>query len=174
MKVLVQWTRQDPTDWEEMDSSQWDDLPSRPIPMSGELGGQDDTPGWVYALNVQGVIFTGHDHYHVEDISGGCRVTVWDDDPDEDRPVPWVGQRWTFLDPAPDPRYGGAINTRQSIEYWHDVPVEGAGSGGSHQTHAPIDFVPPVTGRHGIWVPDSKKIEHNARRSSRGWREWTE
>lgn len=170
MKVLVQWTRRNPKDWEELDSADWPTQPSRPVPTA--LGGKDNTPGWVLALSVQGVVFTGHDHYAVEDIPGGCTVTTWDDDPADPQPAPYIASRWTFLDPAPDMRYGGQVNTHQSVEYWHTEPVEGAGSGGPHRTHDPVSFVPPAHARHGVWVTDAKLAEHDAKRSVRSWREW--
>jgi len=172
MKILVQWTRLNPLDWEEIDSADWPSLSTRPVPASGEFGGADDAPGWILALDVQGVVFSGHDHYSVEDIPGGCRVTVWDDDPDDPAPTPYVASRWTFLDPAPDLRYGGQVNTRQTVEFWHDEPILGSTSGGLHVTHPRIEFVAPPNARHGVWVTDEKLSEHVARQSVRVWTEW--
>lgn len=172
MRVLVQWTRRNPRDWEELDSADWASLPERPIPAPGKLGGKDDQPGWILAVCVQGVIFSGHDHYSVEEIPDGCRVTIWDDDPEDVLPTPWIAARWTFLDPAPDSRYEGQVNTRQWVEYWHVEDVPGAASGGPHRTHHPSTFVAPDHARHGIWVSQQKLDQHNAARSHRGWQEW--
>ena len=88
MKLLVQWTARDPTDWIEIDSREWPVQPKRPVPQAGALGARDNTPGHPYRLNVQGVEFTG-DHYAVETLpNGDCRVFCWNDDPG-DYPPGW-------------------------------------------------------------------------------------
>ena len=84
MRVLIQWALQGAKDWQEVDAADWPSLPFRPEPTSGELGGADDTPGWISALNVQGVTFRTWDHYAVEALpSGGVKVTTWNDDPED-------------------------------------------------------------------------------------------
>lgn len=173
MRVLVQWTRRRPRDWEEIDSADWGSLPRRPVPAPGQLGAADDAAGWVMALNVQGVEFTGYDHYAVSDIPGGCQVTAWNDDPDDDPSTPYAGMRWTFLDPAPDPRFDWKVNTRQLVEFWTDEPITGAASGGAHINRPRAEFVPPTDrARHGVWVEDADLERHRGRRVTRSWREW--
>lgn len=173
MKGLVQWTYATPSDWEEFDSSQWGRLPSKPEPVGGER--LDTSPGWVFALNFQGVILKGWDHYHVEHVGGDThhvRVTCWNDDAD-DHPI---GTRhatvWDILCHAPDPTWGGAINTRQTKTIYAENGYARSNLG-SQPYQAWTSFVPPKSDiRHGIWVPDPDAFD-NAQ-TNRGWREWTE
>ncbi len=179
MKVLLQWTIETPSDWVELDSADWANLPSKPLPVGRER--IDSLPGWISRLNIQGVDFCGYDHYAVEDLQdGACRVTVWKDDPD-DIPTDVLGEFyarvWTFLPLAPDPKMGGAWNTRQSQviyagpklrQFYLDNPTE-------HTEVRPWEeFVPPALTRHGIWMPDALMAAHDAARTKRGWREWAE
>lgn len=113
MKVLLQWAQHSPRDWIEVDAAAWAGLAKRPVPLLGELGGQDADPGWLACVNVQGVMFNGADHVAVEPLPGdGVRVTSWWDDP-EDYPI---GERrarvWTFLPLAPDPTFGSGDRER--------------------------------------------------------------
>jgi hypothetical protein len=174
MKVLVQWTYSAPTDWEEIDSADWSAQPKRPDPIGGE--NIDDAKGWIFRLNVQGVEFTG-DHYAVEHLEDGCRVYCWSDDP-EDYPNGYRNAKIvTFKTLAPDPKFSGAYNTRQTWQYFADEVVRSTipdNVEGTVQTFE--EFVPPdesIT-RHGIWTPNDLHETHNAARTLCGWREWTE
>lgn len=200
MKVLVQWSKAGPGDWEEVDSSAWAGLPSRPVPAGGEL--IDDAPGWVTALNVQGVEFTGYDHYAVEELadgSGGIRIIVWNDDPEDQDlaavrrirqdqgPFPrgFYGQVWTFFPLAPDPALGGVWNTQQTCEWFAEageVSEYFSGRLPGFPSEPPIPVRPwgelPVPAsasvRHGVWMPPGLMDAHLRAQSRRGWREWTE
>lgn len=181
MRVLIQHARRNPRDWEAVDSTDWGRLPARPLP--SVVGGQDDEPGWVMRLNVQGVSFVGYDHYAVEPLPDrACRVTVWKDDPD-DLPTDALGEFyarvWTFLPLAPDARIGGRYNTRQSqvvyagprlTRFYEDNPTENT------VVRSWGEFAPPPDAvvRHGVWVPDELMSAHDAALSHRGWREWTD
>lgn len=95
MKICIQWTKQNPTDWEEIDSSEWSLQPNKGDPTSqtsATVNGQsivhqplrenqklandvvfnapkiDNEKGWIWKISVQGVEFTA-DHYAVEDIT---------------------------------------------------------------------------------------------------------
>ena len=68
MKVLVQWSKAAPEDWHEIDSADWATLAKRPVPTGGEI--IDQTPGWIYQVNIQGVCFSA-DHYAVIDREDG-------------------------------------------------------------------------------------------------------
>ena len=184
MKCCLQWTQKNPTDYLELDSSQWSAIPKRPIPGRGEKGGQDEQEGWVFALSVQGSVFLGYDHYAVEDLSGGaCRVTAWKDDPDDladDVLGEFYTRVWTFRPLAPDPRLGGAWNTRQSqvvyvgpklTQYYADREVENI------VVKPWSQFVPPpaTLTRHGIWTTDALMVGHDvARVRKTGWRWYTD
>lgn len=151
MKVLLQWTQDPPQDWTEIDHKDWPSLPNDPV----------------HALNVQGVVFEGYDHYRVGNVTGGCTVTVWNDAPDADPPM-----RWTFYDPIPDPTVPGGRQTRQHLEvYGADHPMANeATTGGKARVRA--RFVPPAGARHGRLVADELHDAHQEVRSARGWTEW--
>lgn len=150
MLVLVQWTADPPRDWEGFDHRQWAALPDDPV----------------HALNVQGVIFEGFDHYSVGSVTGGCTVTCWND-PGGDPPM-----RWTFLDPAPDPAFGGRVNTRQQLEVFsaEDPLAQTSTSMGKVRLRA--SFTPPAGSRSGRQVPDELHAKHQLARTVRGWQEW--
>ena len=184
MKTLLQWARLDATDWIPLDleivPTAWRNLPTRPEPAPGQLGGTNNVLGWINNLMVQGVRFNGADHYAVEQVTVGLelgvRVTVWNDDPDD-----WpVGQRharvWTFLPLTADPNLGGAINTRQTQilyaegERFLRIPPQ-------NTTVLPwVSFIPPDTTitRHGVLLTDAKYAEHLAAQTEWGWRHWTD
>jgi hypothetical protein len=186
VKVLVQWTQGTPADWTEVDSGTWQTLPDRGLPAPAVLGGVDNNLGWVHRLNCQGVSFIG-DHYAVEDIPGGCRVTAWWDDPDSYPDGQWYARVMTFLDPAPDERIGGAMNTRQSQVVYAQPDALATFAAAFLVTVADLDtavencvfrpwtdFVPPPTSatRHGIWTSDELNRGHEQALSVRGWRDW--
>lgn len=172
MKVYLQWTKAHPTDWVEFDVQDtpqlrraWERLASKPQPVGGET--IDDTDGWVFDVNIQGITFGGADHYAVELLTTpefGLRVTTWVDDPDDGYPLRALV--WTLLEPAPDPALGGIINTRQSRVVYAENPQPG---------ELPYsEFVPPDAAlvRHGIWVTDELVEQHVVARRRHGWREW--
>jgi hypothetical protein len=186
LKVLVQWTLGTPGGWETLDLSAdpqaWRRVAKRPAPGPGVMGAQDDTPGHVFDLNVQGVCFAGADHYAVEPIAGnGVRVTVWYDDPDDYAPGERYARVWTFRPLAPDARLRGAINTRQSQVIYAEphafdpiawgTPIQGA----EWRTWA--EFSPPSAAitRHGIWLGAASVMAHLEARSLKAWwsSEWT-
>lgn len=182
MKILVQWTRANPRGWEEYDSAQWRALAKRPDPTGMGPGGTDDQPGWVFGLNVQGVHFTA-DHYAVEPLPGrGCRVITWNDDPTY-YPEGGLrnGQIRTFLPLAPDPRFGGRWNTRQTVHFYGDATyrqrlLDAKMDPALVHTYEDLLAQLPESDiiRHGKLVSDELNAAHDARRASRGWREWTE
>src|SRR3989344_9476840 len=184
MKVLFQWTVKNPTDWQETSAVKWANLPKKPIPKEGQLGGKNNAPGWIFSLNVQGVGFVGYDHYAVKALpNGGCRVTVWKDDPEYTAGDPLLGEFYArvadFLPLAPDPRFRGAWNTRQRqtiysgpklAKFYQDNPTENT------KVRPWSDFVPPserIT-RHGVWIPNPMVPKHDHAVRAVDWREWTE
>ncbi len=177
MRLYLQWTLATPQDWLALDLDTsgplrrvWEKLPAKAEPVGGEI--IDNLPGWGFDLNVQGVTFGGHDHYTVRPIAGGLEVTVWDDDPAEFPPGQREAQVWTFLDPAPDPAFGGAVNTRQSRVVYTEQPGKHAPD--ARTTIRPwSQFVIPTSlVLHGIWVTDALLNQHVAVRQPHGWREW--
>ena len=175
MKFLFQPTLATPGAWEEYDSGDWRGLAKKPLPTGREA--IDDVRGWCHGINVQGVEFQG-DHYHVEEIRGGLRVTVIHDDP-IDSPAGFRFARvWDFLLLAEDPAFGNAFNTRQSQVVYHEASVDvGQGTPKKNTTFLPwVDFVPPpdVALMHGKQTTSALDQAHRDRRGLRGWREFTE
>ena len=182
MKVLVQWTTTKPGDWEELElkpsgkaALNWVNQPAKPLPDgSEELDGQK---GWVFALNVQGVVLSGHDHYAIKPIkNGGVKVYVWNNDP-EDHEAAW-GEEWTFNPLRKDPRFGGQLNTNQKKVIYSDSPqdLERQETTGGPVVVKPwfkFPAVPKVATRHGVWVRDKNLYKkHLASPRRRAWGEW--
>ena len=164
MKYLLQWTLKTPENWAELRPSQFAGLPRLSEPTALQRGDDNTQFGWCFDLNVQGVSFGGHDHYHVKDDGENLIVTVWDDDP-VDSPVGLrTANVWTFRPLAPDPLFGGAFNTRQSQVRYADLP--------SPDTLPYRQFTPPANPLHGVWVSDEKAKEHARVRSLPDWRDW--
>lgn len=179
MKVLVQWTKLNPEGWVEFevrDTQQhrraWERLAKKGLPTGNET--LDNNEGWVFDVNIQGIHFGGADHYAVEFLTDpvmgfGLRITTWNDDP-EDWPVGTrTATEWTLYDPAPDPNFGGAINTRQFRRFWADDLVMFPDAMPFSEFVVPPDSIT----RHGIWVTSEKLTEHiTVRGPVRGWTEW--
>lgn len=177
MRVLVQWSRRTPRDWETIDSREWVHSPKKPCPPPRDLV---DGPGWVHALNIQGVVFSG-DHYAIEHVSDTeIRVFCWRNDPNDYPEGEIHGHIWTFRTLARDPKNGGAWNSRITkgvyaqpeafarYKYFGWVPGE---------TLFPWeDFTPPAeeVTRHGVKVAGQHHRRHKDKQSRHGWREWTE
>ena len=162
MKVLYQPTQANPGDWEECDSKDW-----------GRLG-----EFTIHALNVQGDIYEGPDHYAVREVGSGLvTVTVWHDDPHD-----WpVGTRWakvvTYQPLGPDPRqeYGGAINVRRSLTIFADDEALFRAAYPEADVYPWADFNHArEKAMHGVWVEDAAHEAHKEARALRGWREWTD
>jgi len=181
MRVLVQWTKASPEDWVELDVRNsgpfrraWENLPAKQVPVGGET--IDNTPGWIYNVNIQGVEFAGFDHYTGRPLDNGVEVTAWNDDPVDYPPGQRFAHVWTFLPLRPDPRYGGQLNTEQYLTVFDErVPSPHSGqmtSGGPVIVRPWSEFVVPSTKAiHGIWVPDTLAAAHRSVRSLRGWRD---
>lgn len=176
MKILLQHTFHKPGDWIELDHTVWPGLPKKPAPVGGET--IDNVPGWCHGLNVQGVIFQA-DHYHVDGISDGVRITIWNDDPIDFPKGRRHARVWDIKHLAPDAAMGGAINTRQSQivygerDFLADLTVLGPFDSMILLPWA--DFSPPTTKvMHGIEVSSDLHAAHKSIRTKRGWREFTE
>jgi len=180
MKILLQWSLATPKGWVEIDSAEWSHIPKKSEPLGGQV--VDNAPGWIHYLNVQGVVFTA-DHYAVEDLddaSGGIRVTMWNDDPEDYPEGEKYARVFTFLPLAPDPQFGGAWNTRQSKVIYAQTAVLARMTKPSKNTQFRPweEFVRPPERptRHGIWTDNALNVAHVALSvgQPRGWREWTE
>lgn len=182
MKLLLQWTLADPTDWIEFDFTQLQQLrqlPKKALPDGTDL--IDNNPGWVYAFNLQGIVFSGFDHYSARPLPPqGVEVICWNDDPEDYPDGPWA-QVWQLRPLRSDPRYGGQTNTDQSLTVYTDDPAIVAFWTGQTTSGGPVtvlpwsEFVQPANNLtlHGVWVTDELAETHRARRSAHGWREWS-
>lgn len=190
MKVMIQWAKKTPDGWEQLDAKDWKHLPKKDKPKKGELGGQDDSKGWVRNVNVQGITCEGYDHVAIEPITigndEGVKMTVWNDDPDDahvDGFEDWVNEPqaivWTIMPLASDPKLGMAINTRQSCKRYAQGERYNRllAHPPQNTTVRPwTDFVPPseeIT-RHGVWLENEKHQEHldKAPQHEWGWMHW--
>lgn len=179
MRVYVQWTLADPQDWQAFDGTPqqvvraWERLNKRGIPTAASV--VDNSPGWIFALNIQGIVMIGHDHYALSVVSDpawgtGLRVTMWQDDPVDFPPGTRSALTWDLFDPGPDPLLGGVINTRQRLTVYAEP---GAGYPGS-DARPWSEFQAPTGSAvaHGIWVSDGLLTRHLDVATLHGWREW--
>lgn len=172
MRVLVQWATTTVTDWVAYDITRIQDvraMPKKPAPSDSPL--IDDQPGWIAALNIQGVVFTGYDHIGFGMVGGALLVYAWNDDP-EDFPVGtrW-GQIWTI--PNLGPARGVAVNTNISVVWYCEpnaLPVQMGLT--DFQPWSAMSFPNANNTIHGVWVSDTHWDALAAARSMRGWREW--
>ena len=176
MRIYIQWATVIPQDWIEIDSSEWSDLPKRDEPSGGEV--IDGTPGWLAALNVQGMRFAS-DHVAVRDFGAqGVTVTTWNDDPQDRSPGLFVGKVWTIPPLQPDPKLGGHLNTAITFEVYagRDALPQFVGDDVAVELRGAFrwqDFTPPSRAltRHGIWLPEQAWEAHRAVQSVRSWRQ---
>lgn len=187
MKFYLQWALTNPSDWVLSDAGKWATSQVKTEPSGDTLNDStrgdsllNSQPGWVFAVNVQGVEFAWYDHYHVEDLtdgSNGMVVTAWVDD--LSTATEYTLRRadvGTFLPLAFDPRVGGT-NTVQSFIFYREGSEYDDWLAGGLPQNATLqhynDFVAPTTNvKHGIYVSDTKWGEHVAARTLKGWRDW--
>jgi hypothetical protein len=179
MKFLVQWTTDPPTDWVEYDITSlqdFKDMPKKPVPVGGEI--IDALPGWVMAVDVQGLTLTGWDHYTADIVGDGLAVIVWNDDVAAPEFQGFIAKVWTFLIPKHDPIVN-LLNTDQRLDVYTDTnPGRWDGqttTAGPVVVHPWADFtIPKPANRilHGINVEDALFDAHKAVRTVHGWEEW--
>lgn len=172
MKIAVQWTKANPTDWEFIDSADWGTLPAKPVPVGGEV--IDNTPGWVTAVCIQGVTFE-MDHISVMDLPlvNGCKVFSWYDDTDDTPASDHIAVIHDFLPLAPDPAIGGRYNTRQTFEGFGGSRVR-QNSQAFNKPMQQFNKNPNLHELHAINMPDELYAAHKAARTPLWWRDWTD
>lgn len=165
MRVLYQPVQETPGDWRECGSEEWAGLESCDV----------------NAINVQGVVFEGADHYSVRPVSPGVvDVIGWHDDPAD-----WpAGYRWARVivvrHLTPDPSKNGAINTWQTQVIYAETEIEkvlaAAYAGNPMIEIKPWSYFDPgcPNPMPGIWLSDQQYADHQSAREVHGWREWTE
>jgi len=110
MKILIQWARASPLDWEIYDSSEWAGLPRLPEPprdrtpifsSSGRVvrfkGPKVDLSerGYIHRVCIQGVVKSA-DHLAVVHHEDHVELIHWDDDPEDLSPLEFNASRWRF------------------------------------------------------------------------------
>jgi len=175
MRVGVQWSLAAPTDWRWVEVThtrqRWASLPKKPLPHGASVNSE---PGWVCGLLCQGIVMRGFDHYAVETVTDpewgeGLRFTLWQDGPDFEAGQRWA-TGWELFEPAPDPAFGGAVNTRQRRTVYAEPDA-----GHPDPDALPFDqFVPPTEAvtRHGVWMSDDRFEAHHQAAPARPWMDW--
>lgn len=168
-------------DWGYCQSHEFQNLPSRPLPDGTET--INDAPGYVSAINIQGMIFSGYDHYSVVPIGDGeCRAVCWIDDDEGREAYPfeqWYAREWIFRPLQPNMELGGAYTPKHSQIVYANSTIKDyyAGIGPVENTTVRdwSDFIPPSSQsiRHGVWLSDELHGEHEVRRPMRRWEQWT-
>jgi hypothetical protein len=174
MKALIQWATKKVEDWYEVNTS---DLPSMPIKDDpGPQDNLDNKPGWINAVNIQGVLIAGYDHYNFQwgtDAEGEwVKVTSWTV---EDLTVPEASKKAlvSIFRSIRRDQYG-SWNTSQNFEsYGYEIPNFSI----SNREYFSWDsFIEPTDGVtfHGKQLTDIEYAERKSIQSHHGWREWTE
>lgn len=174
MRVYLQWATSQPQEWQPYDITSAGDvrrLARKPVPENNPV--IDSNPGWINAVNCQGVIFGGYDHIAIEYLRGNTLViTGWEDDPDDFGDGFWATQ-FRFEEPRPDPRAGGQMNTVQTVTRWATAAAAKNFPPGT-VLRPWEEFSPPPADLtfHGVWLPEDLFAEHQQRLTPHGWREW--
>lgn len=171
MKILIQWSLLDPTDWIEIDSSEWINLVKKPVPTGLDV--VDTAEGWIHQINIQSVIFAGFDHYAIED-SNPLKVICWSDDAGDEDETYFHAREWIFHNLEFDSKLS-IYNTKQSQIFYS---VQGTDNPPSQNTINKFweEFVLPdeIITRHGIWTTDELDKQHREKVSKTTWQSWTD
>lgn len=172
MKLLIQWTTSNPTPWIEIDTSEWTNLPKAPLPKGGEK--ITEKPGYLFQLNVQGLMFAGFDHYAVIDLGGFTRIVCWSDDPEDEDESYRHARVWNIYPLQWDEKLQ-CMNTLQEQIIYGPTTHENVDATRKEWS----DFRVPhdIYIRHGIWVSDELNDKHRDIVDTSivsGWRAWTE
>jgi hypothetical protein len=194
-RVRVQWTTNPATDWIEFDvtptgqgAQRWRNLARKALPQGGET--IDSQPGWIFSVEVDGVLVYGFDKYAADFVGSGSsaalRVFGWVDDVGDFGDPQSAGYRWaevwTFHQHRPDPRFGGQMNTWQTKTVYAEDLVDMARffpqstTGGEVQLRPWSEFPTPPDAltRFGIWVRDEALWQqHFQVRRPVTWRDWS-
>lgn len=126
----------------------------------------------VNAAAFQGLVFEGMDRLVVWVEGEDLVVAVVHDDPND-----WFGHRWArivrFPPLAPDPRFGGAYNTRATQTLYAEG--DSAVDLGRFFPVLPFHDLPALEGEElaGQWLADEQFEAHRTARDLVSWREWT-
>jgi hypothetical protein len=178
--MFVQWATNPPSDYVQMDSADWPNTLAKPLPDGSEV--IDNQPGYICAVNVQGVEFIGYDHIAVVPVpaSPDIIVAAWKDDLDDLPEDEHFSRLMRFSPLTPDPRIGGALNTNQSQQILCNTTVKqrfiDLGAIENTVLGDLADFETPKSKfvRHGVWLPDELFLEHESLRTVAPWMDWAD
>lgn len=182
MKIWIQWAMANPQDYVMYDLGSNNpnvirDIPSKPEPPGGQgTVTLDNTPGWVASINVQGVIFSGYEHYGMayNRQSRTCTIGAWNDEVADNPDGPYM-TAWSFEFPRNDPKLN-SINTVQSSALYVET---GSGYAIWLDSHN-IPWLPweqrptfnSLAVRHCPWLSDAQYQAHAENRNEHVWDEW--
>jgi len=184
VKIYTQWALAAPRDWDLVSASNWSTGPTKSDPI-GDVAGDgtaigdillNNVKGYVFSIDVQGVIFNWYDHYAVEETPDAIVVTAWRDDPvlfPEGYKQADVGYFRTLKF---DPKVNQDNTDQNFVIYAQDEAYNDWMARGIPENYTLMhwsDFVlpdPSVT-KPGIYLSDSKWDEHVAAQTLHGWRQ---
>lgn len=180
MRIYIQWALATPANYVMYDlavRNQIRNLPSKPEPVAFSFPPLDNQPGWVNAINCQGIIFEGFDHYGLAYEANVRKVTLsgWVDSTSSGFPY---ATSWELWFPKGDPKFGGAINTDQrGTQYATAGSTQAAIYDDGGVPWLPYSqFAAPaaIATRHGVYMTDAQYAAHSAVRTEPVWRDWVE
>lgn len=173
MKALIQWARNNPSNWEWIDTSEWSSLPRKGSPSSGSS--VNASSGWISALNIQGLVFEGADKIAVLDNPDGS-VDVWlvNNDPRSWGTADRYARHVTIHPLQPDSELGGAVSTKMVQTIYTDSSVFSAQPTTTIRPWASIVMPDETLFRYGVMMNDTLFQQHQRLQTLHGWREWSE
>lgn len=178
MKIHIQWALATPSSYVAFDLSvrnQIRNIPSKAQPATGSLPTLDNSPGWVNAINCQGIVFEGFDHYGLAYDASTRKVTLsgWADTSAGGFPYATTWEMWF---PKGDPRLAGRMNTDQrGTQYATAGSPQAAFYDSAGLVWTPFaQFVAPAAQatRHGVLMTDERYAAHRAARVEPTWVDW--
>jgi hypothetical protein len=174
-KLYVQWAQSNVPDWSLLSVSNWASQPTKldPIGDTSAITGigdllLDNQKGWIFSLNVQGVIFNYYDHYAITGDETSITVTAWRDDP---LLFP-VGHRQADVAVINSLKFDAKVgqdNTDQVFTFYRE--------GSEYDSNNPLqrpysEFVTPDASitKPGIYLSDSKFNEFINAETLKGWK----
>lgn len=126
MHLYYQGATQTPQDWTRIDllatPNAWRQLPKKTNP-GYEVVTLDNNPGWIYAVNCQGIVFSWCEQIAVEVVSNALVITNQYTNPNW-YPSGWrYAQVWQLNGVRSDARFGGRLNTDQYVTYYAEADM---------------------------------------------------
>lgn len=143
---------------------------SGPIPKPVEIDHTDwaTLSGTVHSFCIQGMWFQRFDQYHVDDVGGRARVRCWRDVVGHSD-----GLEVVFAELAPDPAFGGELNTSIDLKVFAEGDAVAGWTGRISEVHAFRNWEKPSTGiRPDAGLTPTRFDEHSDAKPAVSWRDW--